>query len=334
MRKLIIIIIYSALYFNVQAQHSASSNTSQKEAKKEKLKDLATPYYHYSTWSAGLSIKSSIENISPNLVYSKKSQYYTQPKFSYEIELFGERRLDNSWFLMTGLNYHGVSFEYDHQTPVLFSDSFEQSKDGALVNEYNLEINNTFESYNIKAKVEFNLFEDGNDYEDGEELNFRIRAVKSARYLGIPIALKKELGVSGLKISLKAGLEPAMLIHSEVDYNTYHQSGFAVEGDRENYKYRLDEFERVELLSLEFENHRKNLKNYVVSGLLNVGLAHSFKYHTFFLEGEWKRGLTNFSEQNDNYNFLQSFGIRTGFIKRFKESKVLNLARPKVIFNW
>jgi len=330
-KKLVIIIISLAFSFTSFGQMPLPQ-----EPNSTNRKPLPKAYY-FSDWSLGFSIKSSVENILPNLVYSKAFKFNYEPKFSYEAEIFVERRLFNNWVWVSGINYHSVSFEYDHIFPIIFSKSNNPTVDGIFLNEYNLEIDNSFEEMNFRATAEYQMFEDEQDYEDQEELNFRVSSVNTIKYLGIPLAVKKEYGYQKLRFTAKGGIEPALIIKTKIDYERYHQSGFYAEGNRPNYKDNRigsEEMPRVKLKDIEMISQTNNLKNFQLNGFINIGLAHTYKYHTFFLEAEYKRGLFAFSQKNSHTSYLNNYGFRTGFIKRFKENKRIDLTRPKQILRW
>lgn len=329
MRKLIIIIITLLLSANVFAQFA-------KPHAKSKFRKAPARTMHYSLWSVGLSLKSSAEFINPKTILTENSETYHKPKFSYEVELFIERKLENAsnFILVTGFNFHSVSFEYDYQTPITFTEGGAINSEGQILNQFDLTINNPFERISLNATTAFTKYNDGNDYAEGDTLNFRMQSVNRATYFGIPIAMKKEFGYKVLKFTLKAGVEPAMLLKSEVDYNYYHNFGFSVRGDRDNYEYRGKEYERVELLEVEPTERVKNTENFQANAFLNVGFVHYYKYHTFFIEAEVKRGLLAFSSGSDYNPNLQSIGVKVGFIKRFTESGVIDMARPRKFFRW
>lgn len=250
-----------------------------------------------------------------------------------------ERKFDNNWILLSGLNFRSVSFEFDHIFPITFSKSGNPLADGKFINEYDLTINNSFEEMNFKAFAEYTMFDDQADYQDNEELNFRVSSVNSIKFLGVPLAIKKEFGYQKLRFSAKGGIEPAIIIKTKIDYERYHQSGFNIEGDRPHYKSNnigSVEIPRVKVTDLEMISQSKNLKNFQIHGFINIGILHTFKYHTFFLEAEYKRGLTAFSQMNSHTSksYLINYGFRTGFIKRFKESKVIDMTRPNKILKW
>lgn len=294
--------------------------------------------YYFSDWSIGLSLKSSAEIIFSNLDYSNSYEFNYKPKFSYEVELFIERKISyNNWVWVSGINFHSISFEYDHQFPITFLKTGNPLNDGTFFNQYDLSIDNPFEQMNFIATAEYSMFDDEDDYQDNEELNFRVSSVNSIQYLGLPLAIKKEFGYQKLRFSAKGGIEPALMIQSKIDYNRYHQSGFHVEGNRPNYKSnRIESVEipRVQLTNLEVISQTSNLRNFQLNGFVNIGLLHTYKYHTFFLEAEYKRSLSAFSQKKSDASYLNNFGFRTGFIKRFEESKVLDLTHPKKIFKW
>jgi len=310
--------------------------SSPKQPDSSKVKPLPKAYY-FSNWSLGLSIKSSVENILPNKVYSEDFEFNYQPKFSYEVELFIERKLDNRWDLVGGINFHSVSFEYDHIFSITFSKTSDYLVDGNYINQYDLTIDNSFEQMNFIATTEYTMFEDGNDYQDNEALNFRVSSVNTIKYLGVPLAIKKEFGTLKLRFSAKGGIEPAIIIKNNIDYERYHQSGYFIESDRANYKSNKigsPEIPRAEIINLERISQTNNLKNFQLNGFLNIGLLHTYRYHTFFLETEYKRGFISFSQEGSPNRFLNNYGFKTGFIKRFEESKVIDMARPKRFFSW
>lgn len=149
------------------------------------------------------------------------------------------------------------------------------------------------------------------------------------------MAIKKEFGFKKLKFSMIGGIEPAIIIKKKIDYERYHQSGFYVEGDRPNYKSnRIGSVEipRVQLTNLEIVSQTNNLNNLQINDFVNVGLAHTYQYHTFFLEAEYKRGLAAFSRKERHTSYLNNYGFKTGFTKRFKERKVVDMARLKHFF--
>lgn len=293
--------------------------------------------YYFSDWSLGVSFKSSLENILPNYFSTDDFDFEYKPKFSYEIELFIERKLDDNWVWVSGINYHSVSIEYNHNFPIIFDKKNSALLDGKFINQYDLTINNSYEHLKFVGTAEYTILVDENDYDDGDELNFRVSSVNNIKYLGIPLALKKEFGHRKLRFSIKAGIEAAMLLKSKIDYNRYHQSGFHVEGDRPDFKpNRIGSIpiQRVKLSDLEIISQSNNLQKVQVNTLVNVGLMHTNKYNTFFLEAEFKRGITRLSQKNTNNSFLVSYGLRTGFIKRFKENKINNMPTPKQNFKW
>jgi len=330
-KKLIIIIISLASCLCIFGQNPNSKTTDS-----SKRKPLPKAYY-FSDWSLGLSAKSSVENILPNLVYSKAFEFNYQPKFSYEIEVFIERKLQDNWVWVSGINFHNISFEYNHIFPINFSKSSSPTADGNYINEYNLTIDNSFEEVNFLATAEYNMFEDQNDYEDGEALDFRVSSVNSIRYLGIPLAIKKVFGYQKLNFTAKGGIEPSLIIQTKINYEKYHQSGCYVEGHRPDFtdnRIGSPDIPRVTTTSIEMISQASNLKKFQLNGFINIGLSHTFKYHTFFLEAEYKRGFSAFSQKNNHTSYLNSYGFKTGFIKRFKESKLIDLTRPKQILRW
>ncbi|MFK7771459.1 MAG: hypothetical protein AB8F94_04935 [Saprospiraceae bacterium] len=293
--------------------------------------------YYFSDWSLGLSFKSSLENILPNVFSSDEFEFEYKPKFSYEFELFIERRLDDNWVWVSGINYHSVSIEYNHNFPIIFDKKNSSSIDGKFINQYDFTINNSFEHLKFIGTAEYTIMVDENDYQDGEQLNFRVSSVNTIKYLGIPLALKKEFGHRKLRFSLKAGIEAAMMIKSKIDYNKYHQSGFHVEGRRPDYKSnRIGSIpiQRAKLSDLEIISQSNNLQKLQINGLVNVGLLHTYKYNTFFLEAEFKRGMSRLAQKDTHTSYLFNYGLRTGFIKRFKESKIYNMPTPKQKFKW
>lgn len=289
--------------------------------------------YYFSDWSVGLSIKSSFENITTYRALQDSYEFHYQPKFSLELELFVEKRMDNNWFLTIGVNYHKLSMEYDYKIPIHFTNSSTPNSDGKIINEYDLKLNNSFERIEMTALAEYTFFHDGNDYVDQEQLDFRIRSVNRIAYLGIPLSIKKEFGYRKLRFTSKGGLELAALINSKIDYDYYHQSGMYIEGDRENYKYRGEESVRVELKELNIENQLSYLQLFQLNGFISIGFVHSHKYHTFFMDCEYKRSLTSFSQKNKT-SYLQSIGLRSGFIKRFAGSRLIDRSRRQPKFNW
>lgn len=332
MKKLNLIIIFlaSCLIAFGQIPQPKKPNSSKKNP-------LPKAYY-FSDWSLGISLKSSMENILPNFFHSEEFEFKYQSKFSYEVELFIERKLDDNWVWVSGVNLHSVSIEYNHLFPITFDKTNSALVDGKFINQYDLTINNSFERINFVGTAEYSILVDGNDYKDGEELNFRVSSVNSIKYLGIPLAIKKEFGYRKLRYSLKVGIEPAMIIKTKMDYKKYHQSGFYVEGDRPDYKTnnRIGSvlIPRARLTNLEVISQTNNLNNLQVNGFVNVGILHTYKYHTFFLEAEFKRGLSRLSKKNTHTSYLFNYGLRTGFIKRFKENKVIERALPKQKFKW
>jgi len=333
MKKTITTLLFCLFISSIFAQQSPNKNSQLKVESRSKRK--APPKaYHYSNWSVGLSLKSSVENISPHLVYSKILEFDAVPKFSYEIDVFVERKLRDRWVWVSGVNYRGISFELDQSQPVYFEKSNAVNTDGAIENNYEVEFDNAFEKLNVKANGSFWMLEDGEDYEDGEELNFRVRSVNRAQYVGIPLGIKKEVGQGWLRFTTKIGLEPALLVNSGTDYQEYHQLGFHLEGEREDLKKRGVVYPRMRMSNLEIMSTESNLKFFQLNGFFNMGLAHTYKYHTFILEAEWKRGFKAFSQKEDHTSYLQSLGVKVGFIKRFKESKILDLTQPKKIFRW
>lgn len=293
--------------------------------------------YYFSDWSLGISLKASMENILPNFFSSEEYEFEYKPKFSYEFELFIERKLDDNWIWVSGINFHSVSIAYNHNFPITFDKANSSLIDGKFINQHDLTINNSFEHLKFIGTAEYTILVDENDYRDGEELNFRVSSVNTIKYLGIPLALKKEFGHRKLRFSFKGGIEPAMLIKTKMDYRKYHQSGFYVEGDRPDYKTNKIgslPIQRAKLSDLEIVSQSSNLQKVQVNGFLNAGLLHTYKYHTFFLEAEFKRGITKLSQKNTHTSYLFNYGFRTGFIKRFKENKVIDMVRPKQNFNW
>lgn len=293
--------------------------------------------YYFSDWSLGFSFKSSLENILPDFFSSEEFEFEYKPKFSYEVELFIERRLEDNWVWVSGINYHSVSIEYNHNFPITFDKTNSNLIDGKFINQHELTINNSFEHLKFIGTAEYTIMVDENDYRDGDELNFRVSSVNSIKYFGVPLALKREFGHKKLKMSIKAGIEPALMINSKMNYQKYHQSGFYVEGDRPDYKTnRIGSIpiQRAKLANLEIISQSNNLQKVQVNGFANIGLMHTFKYHTFFLEAEFKRGVTRLSQKNTNTSYLFSYGLKTGFIKRFKENNNNNMPTPKQNFKW
>lgn len=332
MKKLIILITILILGIQLQAQISFPQPHTGRV--KSKVKYALPKAYYHSKWSLGLSLKSSIENIIPNLVYSDKFHFHLKPKFSYDVNLFIERRMENNWTWESGINFHGVSFEYDHQTPVYFDKNTTPNSDGKIRNEYHIELDNMMEKINISASARYTMFEDGNDYANGDELNFRTRSMYSIQYLGIPLSVKKGFGNRRLRFTTGFGIEPTILLKSKVDYEYYHQSGFAIEGNQPDFKHRLEEYPRVELENVSINSISKNLKDFQVNGFINLGFVHTYKWHSFFMEAEIKRGLTAFSKKSDFTSYLNSVGVKVGVIKRFEESKVIDMVNPRKLFRW
>lgn len=291
------------------------------------------PLKSYSPWSVGLAVKSSFEDITTYRALQDDYEFNYDPKFSLEVELFVEKRTNNKWYFSYGINYHQLSLEYDYKIPIHFSKSNSPNSDGSILNEYDLLLNNTFEKIDMTAQAEFTLFNDGNDYEDGEALDFRIRSVNKIVYIGIPVSIKKEFGNGRLRFTTKVGMETAYLIKSKIDYNYYHQSGMHIEGKRENYKYRGEESARVELKEMNIKNQINYLQDFQVNGFITFGLIHSYKYHSFFLDTAYKRSLSSFSHRNKT-SYLQSIGLRTGIIKRFAGSNTINMSKKRPQFNW
>ena len=291
------------------------------------------PLKSYSPWSVGFAIKTSFEDITTYRALQDNYEFNYDPKFSLEAEIFVEKRTNNKWYFSYGVNYHQLSLEYDYKIPIHFSKTNNLNSDNPILNEYDLRLNNSFERIDMTAVAAFTLFHDGNDYEDGEALDFRIRSVNKIAYIGIPISIKKELGVGRLRFTTKVGMEPAYLIKSKIDYNYYHQSGMYIEGKRENYKYRGEESLRVELKELDIKSQINYLQDFQVNGFLTIGLIHSYKYHSFFLDTEYKRSLSSFSHRNKS-SYLQSIGFRTGILKRFAGSRVIDRSRKRPQFNW
>jgi hypothetical protein len=299
-----------------------------------KKKSLPKAYY-LSDWSLGISVKYSVENILPNLVYSKAFKFNYQSKFPYKIELFIERKLENNWIWVSGVNYRSASFENNHIFSIFFDKAISSLVGENYINQYDLTINNSFEQINFIATAEYFMFDDENDYQDKEELNFRISSVNTIKYLGIPLAIKKEFGFKKLKFSMKGGIEPAIIIKKKIDYERYHQSSYFAEGNRPNYKSNKVgsvEIPRVQLTSLEIVSQTNNVKILQINAFVNVGLAHTYQYHTFFLEAEYKRGLSAFSRKETYTSYLNNYSFKTGFAKRFKERKVIDMVRLKDSF--
>ena len=177
MRKLIIILIHLFLINSAIGQRD--------------LEDA--PFKSYSKWSAGFGVKSSFEDITTYKALQTNYQFGYDPKFSLEIEFFGERRLLNNWYLLIGINYHHLSLEYDYEVPVTFDHSFPPNQDGVVINNYPLDLDNSFERIQLVAETEFFTYEDGNDYEDGDSLNFRISSVNKLSFIGIPMQMKSRI---------------------------------------------------------------------------------------------------------------------------------------------
>lgn len=291
------------------------------------------PLKSYSPWSIGLAVKSSFEDITTDRALQDSYDFNYNPKFSFELELFAEKRMNNNWYLNFGINYHQLSLEYDYKIPIFFDKTGLIDSENIVHNKYEMVLNNSFERLELSAIAEYTLFNDGNDYKNGAQLDFRVRSVNRIAYIGIPVSLKKEFGNRRLRFTTKVGIEPAGLIKSKIDYNYYHQSGMHIEGSKENYKYRGEEFSRVELKELDIKNQISYLQIFQVNGFLNIGFIHSYKYHSFFMESEFKRSLTSFSQRNTT-SYLQSLGFRTGVIKRFAASKVIDMSKRRPKFNW
>ncbi len=317
MRKLFIIIFTFFVSQNAIGQYSPKN----------------PPLKSYSPWSVGLALKSSFEDITTYLALQENYKFDYSPKFSFEVELFVEKRNNNNWYLSAGVNYHQLSLEYDYKIPIYFYQSPLPNSDGNLLNEYDIVVNNSFERIKMTALAKYTLFDDGNDYENGEELDFRIRSVNRIAYIGIPMSIKKEFGYNRLRFTAKVGMEPAYLTQSKIDYDYYHQSGMSIEGKRDNYKYRGEEYLRVELKEINIQDQINYLQDFQLNGFFTIGLIHSYKYHSFFLDTEYKRSLTSFSHRNKT-SYLQSIGLRTGIIKRFAGSRVIDRSRKRPQFNW
>lgn len=326
MKKLIyitILILPSVFCFGQRSKKSGAINR----------KPLPKAYY-FSNWSLGFAIKSSNENIISNTANSDLYDTHYEPKFSYDAELFIERKLENGWILISGVNYHSTTFEFEHNFPITFTKTGSPIVDDNFINEYDLTFENAFECTNFKATVEYEMFENEDDYVDGESLEFKVASTNNLQFIGVPLALRKEFGHSKLKFSAKIGVEPAVLVKSNMDYSKYQQSGYRVEGDRPNYQSNRvgsEEMPRVTLTNIEIISTELNLNDFQLNSFLNIGLLHTFKYHTFFLEAEYKRGLVAFSETETGSSYFNSFGFKTGFIKRFKESKVIDMSRKRFL---
>ncbi len=331
MKKLTLFIILIA--FSI---HAAGQMPLPKKPNTSRYSGLPKAYY-FSDWSLGLSIKSSLENIQPDFVATSEYKFEYKPKFSYEIELFTERKLIDKWIFVGGINFHKVSIAYKQNFPIIFNKNNNSSVGNKFTNQHELTINNTFEQLKFIGTVEYTILADENDYQDGDELNLGVSSVNTINYFGVPIALKKEIGYGKLRLSLKAGIEPAVVVKSKNNYQKYHQPGFYVEGSRPDFETnRIGSIpiQRAKLSDLEIIFQANNLRAVQLNGFFNIGLLHTYKYYTFLLEAEFKRGALKLSQNNIHSSHLYSLGFKTGFIKRFKENKVIDLSRRKFRFKW
>ena len=79
------------------------------------------------------------------------------------------------------------------------------------------------------------------------------------------------------------------IIKKKIDYERYHQPSYFAEGNRPNYKsnkVESVEIPRIQLTNLEIVSQTNNLNNLQINAFVNVGLAHTYQYHLFFLEAE------------------------------------------------
>ena len=120
MRKLTLIIIFIVSCLTVFGQMPLP-----KKPNISKKNPLPKAYY-FSDWSLGFSLKSSLENILPNFFSSEEYEFEYKPKFSYEVELFIERKLDDNWVWVSGVNFHSTSIAYNHNFPIIFDKKKEE----------------------------------------------------------------------------------------------------------------------------------------------------------------------------------------------------------------
>ncbi len=230
-------------------------------------------------------------------------------RLTYNSNLLFNYHSNNNWMIQSGIQYKYLrinvrdNFQFkDYTLDTEFVDD-----EGRPLTPYYFDMNSSFGDFQFLSYVLTDRLEDGDDFEEGDEIKFSVGFRENLTFLGIPFYVNYSFGNKKTRFTLKAGLAYHHLIGKKMNNEEVilHTDGSILIND---------EIHRRLQVSLPFiEKEFDQIKSGYLESVLGIGLTHQIQDKFFLVfQPMITRGLTPMMDTEDVQTYHNTWALYVG----------------------
>lgn len=231
-------------------------------------------------------------------------------QLTYNTNLLFNYHPNDHWLIQSGIQYKFLridiadNFQFKEYTlETNFVDG-----EGRPLTPYNFNINSSFGDFQFMSFVLTDRLEDGDDFEEGDEIKFSALMQQNLSFLGIPLYVNYRFGNKKTRFTLKAGLAYHHLVgkkftNQEIILKT---DGATVVNDEVH--------RRLQVSLPETELQFGQVKSGYLESVIGVGLTHEMRDRLYLIfQPMVTRAITPIMDTPDVQTFHNTWALYVGF---------------------
>jgi len=229
---------------------------------------------------------------------------------TYNANLLVNYHFNNNWMIQSGVQYKflriNVQDNFQFKTYSLDTDFVDE--EGRPLTPYYFDLNTSYGDFQFLSYVLTDRLEDGDDFEEGDEIKFSVLLQQNLSFLGVPVYLNYTIGNKKTRLTLKAGLAYHHLVEKKMDNLDVilHTDGSILVND---------EIHRRLQVSLPFtEKEFGQVKSGYLESIIGLGLTHEIRERLYLVfQPMITRGLTPMMDTENVQTYHNTWALYVGF---------------------
>ena len=250
----------------------------------------------------------------PNHASNTSSQTYEflseDFRLTFNSNLLFNYHINNNLMIQSGIQYKYIRMNVrdNFQFKEYSLDTEFVDEEGRPLTPYYFDLNSSFGDFQLLAYVLTDRLEDGDDFEEGDEIKFSALFRENLSFLGIPFYVNYSFGNRKTRFTLKAGLAYHHLVGKKMNNEEVilHTDGSILIND---------EVHRRLQVSLPFvEKEFDQLKSGYLETVLGVGLTHQIQDKLFLVfQPMITKGMTPLMDTENVKTTHNTWSLYVGF---------------------